>query len=492
VDDNEDLDDSIGEETSCDCCGEGVARICVDGDDEVEDYEGQQFARKVAMKVTLPGMIVADNVDTACWSIWMAKATFEAAGGKEFRAGGEAMCADGGGLDVAGRGRIDIMLWGRLFPRYEVRVMKSLSSRMLLGRGFMLRYGMELDLRRGLGSFVVENSQGAARFSGTISYGEQGGSRRRESAGIQEVEEAVCNAVEEADIRDAIEAMDFPGFGEQSDQESLRRVLLDNWEVFRPTIEIIKGPDFSIKLQGGADVSRLNRVAFHKSPLEKEVEEVEMRKLLERGIVEPSLSPCCTSNVMVPKKKLPDGTSGGLRVTADMRAGNSVTVGDAFPTEDIGMILDWLAKKRWFSVADVKDGYWNVRLAEGSRYLTAVKTVVGLVQYTRMTMGLKNAGGFLQRLVNNVYAGLKGRSMQAYLDDIAVGSDTPAQHIADVRDMLERTKDARLRLKLAKSSFGKAEVELLGHKVSFGEVGQTTSIENVYNTSSSQRTPQNC
>jgi hypothetical protein len=101
----------------------------------------------------------------------------------------------------------------------------------------------------------------------------------------------VCNAVEVADIRDAIEAMDFPGFGEQSDQESLRRVSLDNWEVFRPATEIVKGPDFSIELQQGADVSRLNRVPFRKSPLEKEVEEVEMRKLLERDIVEPSLSP---------------------------------------------------------------------------------------------------------------------------------------------------------------------------------------------------------
>jgi hypothetical protein len=36
--------------------------------------------------------------------------------------------------------------------------------------------------------------------------------------------------------------------------------------------------------------------------------------------------------------------------------------------------------------------------------------------------------------------------------------------------MLQRTKDARLRLKLEKCSFGKAEVEILGHQVSFGEV----------------------
>jgi hypothetical protein len=82
-----------------------------------------------------------------------------------------------------------------------------------------------------------------------------------------------------------------------------------------------------------------------------------MKKLLERGIIEASVSPYGTSNVMVPKKALPDGTLGGLRVTADMRAVNAVTVGDALPTEDIGPVLEWLAKKRCYSVADLKDGY---------------------------------------------------------------------------------------------------------------------------------------
>jgi hypothetical protein len=46
-----------------------------------------------------------------------------------------------------------------------------------------------------------------------------------------------------------------------------------------------------------------------------------------------------------------------------------------------------LAKKRWYSVANLKDGYWNFRLAEDSRYLTAAKTVKELVQYKRKTMG---------------------------------------------------------------------------------------------------------
>jgi Reverse transcriptase (RNA-dependent DNA polymerase) len=85
-------------------------------------------------------------------------------------------------------------------------------------------------------------------------------------------------------------------------------------------------------------------------------------------------------------------------------------------------------------------------------------------------MGLKDASGFVQRLVNHVYEGLKGTKLKVYLDDLAVGSDTPKQHIADVREMLERARLGNLRLKLAKCAFGKKEVELLGHKVAHRRV----------------------
>jgi hypothetical protein len=40
----------------------------------------------------------------------------------------------------------------------------------------------------------------------------------------------------------------------------------------------------------------------------------------------------------------------------------------------------------------------------------------------------------------------------------------------DVRRVLKRTRDSNLRLKLAKCTFGKTEVELFGLKVRFGEV----------------------
>jgi hypothetical protein len=126
----------------------------------------------------------------------------------------------------------------------------------------------------------------------------------------------------------------------------LREALNENWEVLRPTLrDASENGEFHIKLTPDAEVSRLNRPAFRKSPKEREVEGDEMRGKLARRIIEPSDSPCGTNNVMVPKKAMPDGSEGGLRVTADMRAVNSMTVGDEFPTEDIGMILSFLANE---------------------------------------------------------------------------------------------------------------------------------------------------
>jgi hypothetical protein len=310
------------------------------GDEDRDDEREGEFGKRVAVKVSLPGTVVAANVDTACWSILLDWKTFLAGGGTDFEEVGEANAADGHSLDVAGRGKIYIMLWGRFFPRYLVRVMRTLPSRMLLGREFMLRHNVELYLGRGLGSFEVKTKHGRARFNGSIRYGNREVGTRGNVAEVQEYIEAVG----EEDIRDAIGAMYFAEFGVAEDQKALREVLLEYRDVFRPTTSIVRGPDVSISIQDGDDIPRLNQVAFRKSPLEKKVEEVEMKTLLERGIIEPS--PCGTSNVMVPKKALPDGTPGGLRVTPDMRAVNAVTDGDALPTEYIGAVLKWLAKKR--------------------------------------------------------------------------------------------------------------------------------------------------
>jgi hypothetical protein len=157
------------DEGSHDRCGEKVSAI---GDEDMDDERDDEFGKRVAIQVAPQGSVVVANVDPVCWSIWLEWMTFWAGSGTDFEEGGEANAADGHSLDVAGREKIGITLWRILFPGFEVRVMRTLPSRILLGREFVLRHNMELGLGRVLGSFEVEAKYGRARFNGSIRYGQ--------------------------------------------------------------------------------------------------------------------------------------------------------------------------------------------------------------------------------------------------------------------------------------------------------------------------------
>jgi hypothetical protein len=60
--------DTNCDKESCDRCGEVVSD---DGDEDMNDEREDEFGKRVAVKVSLPGTVVAANVDTACWSIWL-------------------------------------------------------------------------------------------------------------------------------------------------------------------------------------------------------------------------------------------------------------------------------------------------------------------------------------------------------------------------------------------------------------------------------------
>jgi hypothetical protein len=96
-----------------------------------------------------------------------------------------------------------------------------------------------------------------------------------------------------------------------------------------------------------------------------------------------------------------------MRVTSDFHALNAVAENLAYPTEDVNTIVRWLATKQVYSVADLRDGYYNVNLQEKDRHLTAVRTVLGNFEYAVMTQGLKGACDFFQKLFNEGYVGLR-------------------------------------------------------------------------------------
>ena len=192
----------------------------------------------------------------------------------------------------------------------------------------------------------------------------------------------------------------------------------------------------------------------------REQVEVQKEQMLRDGVIEPSDSPWCSPVVLARKK------DGSFRFCVDMRAVNSVTKGLAHPLPRIDDALDSLAGARWYTTLDMATGYWQVEIAPEDREKTAFTTGRGLHQFRVMAMGLKNAGGTFQRLMELVLAGLDTRTCLVYLDDIILFNKTEHEHLATLKDVFERIRGAGLKLKPQKCHLAKSEVTFLGHSVS--------------------------
>ena len=83
--------------------------------------------------------------------------------------------------------------------------------------------------------------------------------------------------------------------------------------------------------------------------------------------------------------------------------------------------------------------------------------------YKVMPFGLKNTGATYQRLVNEIFAKLLGRSMEVYVDDMLFKSlQADIQHLEETFQMLGKYK---MRLNPAKCAFRVALGKFLGFMV---------------------------
>ncbi len=176
---------------------------------------------------------------------------------------------------------------------------------------------------------------------------------------------------------------------------------------------------------------------------------------VRQGVIQPSQSPWASPIVMVRKK------DGSHRFCVDYRQLNTVTKLDTFPLPRVDDLLDQPGDARFFTTLDLASGYWQIRVAPGSQEKTAFVVPHGLYEFRVMPFGLSNAPAVFQRLRLNPEDGQAFVSV--YIDDILIYSRSLEEHITHLRLVLERIKDAGLKLKLSKCAFVRQEVEYLGH-----------------------------
>ncbi|XP_038062329.1 uncharacterized protein LOC119732798 [Patiria miniata] len=188
-----------------------------------------------------------------------------------------------------------------------------------------------------------------------------------------------------------------------------------------------------------------------------------IQELLEAGVVQESVSPWASPIVVVRKRDQ------SIRLCIDYRRLNAVTTKNSFPLPRIDESLQALGKAKYFSVLDLTSGYYQVAMAKEDMEKTAFVTPFGLWEYTRMPFGLCNSPATFQRLMQRCLGDQALSSLLIYLDDIIVFSTTFDEHLKRLELVFSRLQQHGLKVKPAKCSFFKTEVNYLGHLVVAGE-----------------------
>ena len=175
--------------------------------------------------------------------------------------------------------------------------------------------------------------------------------------------------------------------------------------------------------------------------------------LVHRDIIAPVAKPTSwiSSMVVVPKK------NGTLRICLDPKDLNCAIQREHYPLPTIEDIATRLHGAKVFSVLDVRNGFWHVKLDESSSLLTTFHTPFGCYRWKRMPFGISSAPEVFQRrmheLIDDFVAVGCGEILEKAIQD----------HDTNLGTLIERCEQRGITLNADKIKFRQQEVPFIGH-----------------------------
>ncbi|KAI5094535.1 hypothetical protein C0J45_16259, partial [Silurus meridionalis] len=240
----------------------------------------------------------------------------------------------------------------------------------------------------------------------------------------------------------------------------LRRKLAQKSHVFSMhewDVGLAKGVEHKIRL---SDARPFRQRSRRLAPADIEDVRKHLQELLQAGIIAESRSPYASPIVVVRKK------NGTVRMCIDYRLLNSRTIPDQYTTPCIEDALNALSGSQWFSVLDLRSGYYQIAMSEEDKEKTAFICPLGFFQFERMPQGITGAPATFQRLMEKAVGDMNLLQVLVYLDDLIVFGKTLEEDEERLLKVLDRLGEVGLKLSVDKCQICLSKVKYLGHIVS--------------------------
>jgi hypothetical protein len=187
---------------------------------------------------------------------------------------------------------------------------------------------------------------------------------------------------------------------------------------------------------------------------------MQLKELLDLGLIRPSVSPWGAPVIFIRKK------DGSWRLCIDYRQLNKATIKNQYPLPRIDDLFDQMKGATVFSKIDLRSGYHQLRIKEDDVPNTTFKTRFGHYEFTVLPFGLTNAPGVFMSLMNGVFREYLDKFVQVFIDDILIYSRTTEEHDEHLHLVLQCLREHKLYGKLSKCSFYQSRIHYLGHVIS--------------------------
>ncbi|KAJ8448727.1 hypothetical protein Cgig2_011348 [Carnegiea gigantea] len=192
-----------------------------------------------------------------------------------------------------------------------------------------------------------------------------------------------------------------------------------------------------IQLKDARSIVRVKPMRYNQN--DEQEFKIQLRELEEKQLayksIEDNKSPHSSPTFMVNNHS--EQKRGKPRMIINYKRLNKLTVFDGYFLPNKELLINKTLNKKWFSKFDCKSSFYQIKLKESAKPLTAFSTPQGQYIWNVMPMGLKNAPQIFQRRLDNIFNDYADFCL-VYVDDILIFSSNIADHAIHLMKFIEK------------------------------------------------------
>ena len=182
--------------------------------------------------------------------------------------------------------------------------------------------------------------------------------------------------------------------------------------------------------------------------------------LVEAGVLIEQNEPTDWVNSLLTVEK----KDGSLRLCLDPKDLNKAIKREHYAIPTVDDITAQLHGKTVFTIIDMKDAFWQIKLSEQSSKLCTFNTPFGRYSFRRLPFGISSAPEVFQKWNENAFGDIP--DVYVVFDDLIIAVNNDQEHDATLRRVLDRARELNIRFSKNKIQLKVDQVKYLGHILS--------------------------